>query len=98
LSQCRGHSGSDPKVYDQAIATSGQAGDGAGGRPGDPDLEPFLKVVQSDDSFVIPWLVPDSSTGTEMWKPEHRRAAVRHGLRYQSDLTDAERALVDRFH
>ena len=25
-----------------------------------------------------------------MWKPEHRRAADRRGLRYPSDLTDAE--------
>ena len=31
-----------------------------------------------------------------MWKPEHRRAAERHGLRYPSDLTDAEWALVGR--
>ncbi len=29
-----------------------------------------------------------------MWKPEHRRAADRRGLRYPSDLTDAEWALV----
>jgi hypothetical protein len=29
-----------------------------------------------------------------MWKPEHRAAADRHGLRYPSDLTDAEWALV----
>src|SRR5665647_3324660 len=29
-----------------------------------------------------------------MWKPEHRHAAERHGLRYPSDLTDAEWALV----
>jgi transposase len=29
-----------------------------------------------------------------MWKPEHRCAAERHGLRYPSDLTDAEWALV----
>ena len=29
-----------------------------------------------------------------MWKPEHRQAAERHGLRYPSDLTDAEWALV----
>ena len=28
-----------------------------------------------------------------MWKPEHRRAAERHGLRYPSDLTDAEWSL-----
>jgi transposase len=29
-----------------------------------------------------------------MWKPEHRRAAERHGLRYPSDLSDSEWALV----
>ena len=29
-----------------------------------------------------------------MWKPEHRRAADRRGLRYPSDLTNAEWALV----
>jgi hypothetical protein len=30
-----------------------------------------------------------------MWKPEHRRAARRRGLRYPSDLTDVEWALVE---
>jgi transposase len=30
-----------------------------------------------------------------MWKPEHRRAASRSGLRYPSDLTDDEWALVE---
>jgi transposase len=30
-----------------------------------------------------------------MWKPEHRRAANRHGLRYPSDLSDSERALIE---
>src|SRR5215216_5955954 len=29
-----------------------------------------------------------------MWKPEHRKAADRRGLRYPSDLTDKEWALV----
>ncbi len=29
-----------------------------------------------------------------MWKPEHRRAAARTGLRYPSDLTDAEWELI----
>src|SRR5215203_6176799 len=29
-----------------------------------------------------------------MWKPEHRAAADRRGLRYESDLTDAEWALI----
>jgi transposase len=30
-----------------------------------------------------------------MWKPEHRLAAQRSGLRYPSDLTDAEWAFVE---
>ena len=30
-----------------------------------------------------------------MWKPEHRIAAVRSGLRYPSDLTGAEWAVVE---
>jgi len=30
-----------------------------------------------------------------MWNPEHRLAAERHGLRYPSDLTNAEWALVE---
>ena len=30
-----------------------------------------------------------------MWKPEHRRAAARRGLRYPSDLSDSEWALIE---
>ncbi len=30
-----------------------------------------------------------------MWTPEHRPAAARRGLRYPSDLTDAEWALIE---
>src|ERR671921_904062 len=30
-----------------------------------------------------------------MWKPEHRKASDRPGLRYDRDLTDAEWALVE---
>ena len=30
-----------------------------------------------------------------MWKPEHRRAADRQGLRYPSDLSDSEWALIE---
>src|ERR1700674_3780749 len=30
-----------------------------------------------------------------MWKAEHRRAADRHGLRYPSDLSDSEWALLE---
>lgn len=29
-----------------------------------------------------------------MWKPDHRKAACRKGLRYDSDMTDAEWSLV----
>jgi transposase len=29
-----------------------------------------------------------------MWKPEHRRAAQRHGLRYPSDMTEGEWAIA----
>ena len=31
-----------------------------------------------------------------MWKPEHRRAADRRGLRYDSDLTDGDTLIVIR--
>ena len=30
-----------------------------------------------------------------MWTPEHRQATARRGLRYPSDLTDAEWALIE---
>ena len=30
-----------------------------------------------------------------MWKPEHRRAADRTGLRYPSDLSDGEWLIVE---
>src|SRR5205085_1343162 len=36
-----------------------------------------------------------ASEGCRMWKPEHRRAADRHGLRYPSDLNDSEWALIE---
>src|SRR5205814_2342071 len=54
-----------------------------------PVSEPIHKVVESEESVVIPSLAPASLLrGAEMWKPEHRRAADRHGLRYPSDLSD----------
>ena len=59
-------------------------------------LEPIQKVVESEESVVIPSLAPASLLrGAEMWKPEHRRAAYRHGLRYPSDLSDSEWALIE---
>jgi transposase len=59
-------------------------------------LEPIHKVVESEESVVIPSLAPESRLrGADMWKPEHRRAADRHGLRYPSDLSDREWALIE---
>src|ERR1700760_3424531 len=58
-------------------------------------LEPIQKDVESEESFVIPCLAPAFlPRGVPMWKPEHRLAADRRSLRYPSDLTDAEWALV----
>src|SRR5207249_10214829 len=36
-----------------------------------------------------------AAEGCRMWTPEHRRAADRHGLRYPSDLSDSEWALIE---
>src|SRR6266566_9018985 len=59
-------------------------------------LEPIQEVVESDESVVILWLALDSRGGERpMWKPEHRIAADRSGLRYPSDLTGAEWAVVE---
>ena len=45
---------------------------------------------------MIPSLAPASLLrGCRMWKPEHRRAADRHGLRYPSDLSDSEWKLIE---
>jgi hypothetical protein len=43
---------------------------------------------------VIPYQALDSAGERAMWKPEHRRAADRTGLRYPSDLSDAEWLIV----
>jgi hypothetical protein len=53
-------------------------------------LEPLQEVVESDESVVIPLWVLDSQE-RPMWKPEHRIAADRRGLRYPSDMSDASR-------
>ena len=41
-----------------------------------------------------PMNAQDPQQSAPMWKPEHRLAADRRGLRYPSDLTDAEWAIV----
>src|SRR5260370_38157251 len=43
------------------------------------------------DSLWGPRIFPERS---RRWKPQHRRAADRHGLRYPSDLSDSEWALI----
>src|SRR5499425_229540 len=59
-------------------------------------LEPIQEVVESEESDVIHCRAPESKQeGCQVWKPEHRRAADRRGLRYPSDLTDAEWALIE---
>jgi len=58
-------------------------------------LEPIRKLLESNESDVIPYQAHDSLGGERpMWKPEHRRAADRSSLRYPSDLTNAEWELV----
>jgi transposase len=57
-------------------------------------LEPIQEVVESGESDVIHCRAPSWTRGCSMWTPDHRRAADRRGLRYASDLTDAEWALV----
>ncbi len=57
-------------------------------------LSPIREVLESDESVVIPCWALDSRGGRLMWKPEHRIAAERSGLRYPSDLSDTEWALV----
>jgi transposase len=43
---------------------------------------------------VIPWIEVIREGMPPMWKPEHRQAARRSGMRYDSDMTDEEWALV----
>src|SRR5271166_6806538 len=63
-------------------------------------LELIREVVESNESDVIPCWALDSQRSAPcverpVWTPDHRRAANRSGLRYPSDLTDAEWAIVE---
>src|SRR5208283_4984050 len=58
-------------------------------------LEPIRKLLESNESVVIPYQALDSAGERPMWKPEHRRAADRTGLRYPSDLSDGEWLIVE---
>ena len=53
------------------------------------------KFLSSDESDVIHCWALDSRRSAPCGHPEHRRAANRNGLRYPSDLTDAEWAIVE---
>src|SRR4030095_10155415 len=57
-------------------------------------LEAIQEVVESDESVVILCWRLIREGERLMWKPEHRIAADRSGLRYPSDLPGAEWALV----
>src|SRR5262249_10160443 len=58
-------------------------------------LEPIREAVESDESVVILCWRLIREGERPMWKPEHRIAADRSGLRYPSDLTGAEWAVVE---
>ena len=58
-------------------------------------LEPIQEVIESDESVVILCWRLIREGERLMWKPEHRIAADRSALRYPSDLTGAEWALVE---
>ena len=61
---------------------------------GQENSEPIREVLELDESDVIPCWAPDSRRSARCGHPEHRRAADRRGLRYPSDLTDDEWAIV----
>jgi hypothetical protein len=62
-------------------------------RPKPFPSEPIREEVESLEWVVIPCAAPESEQGA-LWKPEHRVAADRCGLRCDSDLTDTEWALI----
>ena len=51
--------------------------------------------IESDESFVIQERRPDSGGAAAMWTIENRARYDRSRLRYPSDLTDAEWALIE---
>jgi transposase len=56
-------------------------------------LEPILKELESKESVVTPPAIC-FLRDMPMWKPEHRVTTNRCGLRYPSDLTDAEWSVI----
>src|SRR5271155_1128997 len=58
-------------------------------------LEPVREHIESSESFVIQGRRPDSLGGSPMWTSKNRRRYDRSRLRYPSDLTDEEWALVE---
>jgi hypothetical protein len=57
--------------------------------------EPIRKLLESNESDMIPFQALDPLGERPMWKSEHRRAADRTDLRYPSDLTNAEWVIVE---
>jgi hypothetical protein len=63
-------------------------------RPRKDNGRPTPKVVGSDESIVIPFMAP-KSLPCRIWEREHCRSADRRGLRYPSDLSDSEWAVIE---
>src|SRR5277367_4369308 len=59
------------------------------------DLRACPGTFESSESFVIQGRRPDSIGGPPMWTSKNRRRYDRSRLRYPSDLTDEEWALVE---
>src|SRR5260370_34700210 len=57
--------------------------------------EPVREHVESSESFVIQGRRPDSFGGSPMWTSKNRGRYDRRRLRYPSDLTGEEWALVE---
>src|SRR5580704_4770650 len=60
-------------------------------------LEPVREHIESSESFVIQGRRPDSFWGSPVWTSKNRERYDRSRLRYPSDLTDEEWALVEPF-
>ena len=81
----------DPRatgIYGQGVSTARRL-------PKTLELEPVREHIESSESFVIQGRRPDSFGGSPMWTSKNRRRYDRSRLRYPSDVTDEEWALVE---
>ena len=60
-------------------------------------LEPVRNFLESAESVVILYPRARRFAGAGMWTKENRKRYQRRGLRYESDLTDEEFALIEPF-